>query len=35
VSITTMIRSGISFDVLGAALILLAMPVMVAVVGIG
>jgi sodium-dependent dicarboxylate transporter 2/3/5 len=35
VSITTMIRSGISFDVLGAALILLGMPIMVAVIGIG
>lgn len=35
VSITTMIRSGISFDVLGAALILIGMPVMVAVIGIG
>jgi sodium-dependent dicarboxylate transporter 2/3/5 len=35
VSITTMIRSGVSFDVLGAALILLGMPVMVAVIGIG
>ncbi|MBB4907465.1 SLC13 family permease [Actinophytocola algeriensis] len=35
VSITTMIRSGISFDVLGAALILLGVPLMVAVVGLG
>ncbi len=35
VSITTMIRSGISFDVIGAALILLALPIMVAVLGLG
>ncbi|MBG0562707.1 SLC13 family permease [Actinoplanes aureus] len=35
VPITTMIRSGISFDVLGAILILLLLPLMVAVVGLG
>jgi len=35
VSITTMIRSGISFDLLGGALILVGLPVMVAVIGIG
>ncbi|MCA2211894.1 SLC13 family permease [Jidongwangia harbinensis] len=35
VPITTMIRSGISFDVLGAILILLLLPLMVAAVGIG
>ncbi|PSL51696.1 sodium-dependent dicarboxylate transporter 2/3/5 [Saccharothrix carnea] len=35
VPITKMIRSGISFDVLGAVLILLGLPVMVALVGIG
>ena len=35
VPITTMIRSGISFDVLGAVLIMLAIPVMVAVLGLG
>jgi solute carrier family 13 (sodium-dependent dicarboxylate transporter), member 2/3/5 len=35
VPITTMIRSGASFDVLGALLILLLLPLMVAVVGIG
>ncbi|MEU4768403.1 DASS family sodium-coupled anion symporter [Actinosynnema sp. NPDC023794] len=35
VPITKMIRSGISFDVLGAVLILLGLPVMVALLGIG
>jgi sodium-dependent dicarboxylate transporter 2/3/5 len=35
VPITTMIRSGVSFDVLGAVLILLMLPVMVALFGIG
>ncbi|MCO8270380.1 DASS family sodium-coupled anion symporter [Actinoplanes sp. TRM 88003] len=35
VPITTMIRSGISFDVLGAIIILLLLPLMVAVVGLG
>ncbi len=35
VPITKMIRSGISFDVIGAILIMIALPVMVAVVGIG
>ncbi|MFF5083707.1 SLC13 family permease [Actinoplanes sp. NPDC000266] len=35
VPITTMIRSGASFDVLGALLILLLLPLMVAVVGLG
>jgi solute carrier family 13 (sodium-dependent dicarboxylate transporter), member 2/3/5 len=35
VPITKMIRSGISFDVIGAVLILLLLPIMVAVVGIG
>ncbi|ALG10256.1 SLC13 family permease [Kibdelosporangium phytohabitans] len=35
VSITRMIRSGISFDVLGAILILVGLPVMVAVLGLG
>ncbi len=35
VPITTMIRSGISFDVLGAALILIGLPIMAAVVGVG
>ncbi|WP_328477690.1 DASS family sodium-coupled anion symporter [Actinoplanes sp. NBC_00393] len=35
VPITTMIRSGISFDVLGAILILVLLPLMVAVVGLG
>ncbi len=35
VPITTMIRSGFSFDVLGAILIILLLPIMVAVVGIG
>ncbi|WP_305786302.1 SLC13 family permease [Symbioplanes lichenis] len=35
VPITTMIRSGASFDVLGAALILLLLPLMVALVGLG
>jgi sodium-dependent dicarboxylate transporter 2/3/5 len=35
VPITTMIRSGVSFDVLGAILILLLLPLMVAAVGIG
>jgi sodium-dependent dicarboxylate transporter 2/3/5 len=35
VSITTMIRSGASFDVLGSILILLVLPVMVALIGIG
>jgi sodium-dependent dicarboxylate transporter 2/3/5 len=35
VPITRMIRSGISFDVLGAVLILIALPVMVALLGIG
>jgi sodium-dependent dicarboxylate transporter 2/3/5 len=35
VPITKMIRSGVSFDVIGAVLILLGLPVMVSVVGIG
>ncbi|OLF17076.1 SLC13 family permease [Actinophytocola xanthii] len=35
VPITTMIRSGVSFDVLGAVLIMLGIPIMVAVIGIG
>ncbi|OJF12944.1 SLC13 family permease [Couchioplanes caeruleus] len=35
VPITTMIRSGVSFDVLGAILILLLLPLMVAAVGLG
>jgi sodium-dependent dicarboxylate transporter 2/3/5 len=35
VPITTMIRSGVSFDVLGAFLIMIGIPIMVAVVGIG
>jgi sodium-dependent dicarboxylate transporter 2/3/5 len=35
VPITTMIRSGVSFDVLGAVLILLLLPLMIAVVGLG
>lgn len=35
VPITTMIRSGFSFDILGAILIVLLLPVMVAVVGLG
>ena len=35
VPITTMIRSGASFDVLGAALIIIAIPIMVAALGIG
>ena len=35
VPITTMIRSGVSFDVLGGILILLVLPLMIAVVGLG
>jgi len=35
VPITTMIRSGISFDVIGAVLIMIGLPLMVAVVGLG
>jgi sodium-dependent dicarboxylate transporter 2/3/5 len=35
VPITTMIRSGVSFDVLGAFLIMIGIHIMVAVVGIG
>ena len=35
VPITKMIRSGISFDVIGAILIIIFLPLMVAVVGIG
>jgi sodium-dependent dicarboxylate transporter 2/3/5 len=35
VPITTMIRSGVSFDVLGAILILLLLPLMIAVIGLG
>jgi sodium-dependent dicarboxylate transporter 2/3/5 len=35
VTITKMIRSGASFDVIGAILILLALPLMVSVVGLG
>ena len=35
VPITTMIRSGVSFDILGGILILLLLPLMVAVVGLG
>jgi solute carrier family 13 (sodium-dependent dicarboxylate transporter), member 2/3/5 len=35
VPITTMIRSGISFDVLGAVLVMLGIPIMVAALGIG
>jgi sodium-dependent dicarboxylate transporter 2/3/5 len=35
VPITTMIRSGASFDVLGAILILLFLPLMIAVIGLG
>jgi len=35
VPITKMIRSGISFDVIGAILIIIALPVMVAIIGIG
>ena len=35
VPITTMIRSGASFDVLGGILILLLLPVMIAVIGLG
>jgi sodium-dependent dicarboxylate transporter 2/3/5 len=35
VPITKMIRSGVSFDVLGAILILIFLPVMVAVIGLG
>lgn len=35
VPITTMIRSGVSFDVLGAILILLLLPLMIALVGLG
>jgi sodium-dependent dicarboxylate transporter 2/3/5 len=35
VPITKMIRSGISFDVIGAALIMILLPIMVAIVGVG
>ena len=35
VPITKMIRSGISFDVLGAILIMVGLPIMIAVVGLG
>ena len=35
VPITKMIRSGISFDVLGAILIMIGLPLMIAVVGLG
>lgn len=33
--ITTMIRSGLSFDIIGAILIMLLLPLMLAVVGVG
>ena len=35
VPITTMIRSGVSFDIIGAILIMLLLPLMIAVVGVG
>ena len=35
VPITTMIRSGLSFDIIGAILIMLLLPLMIAVVGVG
>jgi sodium-dependent dicarboxylate transporter 2/3/5 len=35
VRITTMIRTGFTFDVLGAILIIVALPVMIALIGLG